>query len=164
MLANILKWCSISKTGNDDKNFAAHQISFLGKVSDAVVISPYGMHSNIPLDSLSLVCSIQGHSANKAILGVTPKDRPELKEGEVAIYHQSGSTIILKDNGDIDLTPGSGVINMSGDANISGDLAVSGNTALADVTSNGVNIGSTHTHTGSPTAPDGPVAPTGVPS
>lgn len=28
---------------------------------------------------------------------------------------------------------------------------------------NGINIGDTHTHTGSPTAPDGPVSPTGAP-
>ena len=28
---------------------------------------------------------------------------------------------------------------------------------------NGINIGDTHTHTGSPTAPNGPVSPTGAP-
>lgn len=31
------------------------------------------------------------------------------------------------------------------------------------LTHNGINIGDTHTHTGSPTAPNGPVSPTGAP-
>jgi hypothetical protein len=34
----------------------------------------------------------------------------------------------------------------------------------AGLTHNGINIGSTHTHTGSPTAPSGPVSPTGAPT
>lgn len=43
--------------------------------------------------------------------------------------------------------------------NLVGNVAMSGGT----VTHNGTNIGDTHTHTGSPTAPTGAITPTGVP-
>lgn len=42
---------------------------------------------------------------------------------------------------------------------ISGNVAITG----ASVTHNGTEIGGTHTHTGSPSAPDGPVSNTGAP-
>jgi len=44
--------------------------------------------------------------------------------------------------------------------NISGNVAITG----ASLTHNGINVGDTHTHAGSPTAPDGPVSPTGAPA
>jgi hypothetical protein len=46
------------------------------------------------------------------------------------------------------------------------ELRVGGQVLRLDasgLTHNGINIGDTHTHTGSPTAPDGPVSPTGAP-
>jgi hypothetical protein len=45
------------------------------------------------------------------------------------------------------------------------NLTVNGNVAIvgSSLTHNGVNVGDTHTHIGSPTAPDGPQSDTGVP-
>lgn len=48
----------------------------------------------------------------------------------------------------------------SGHVTIKNGLAIEGGT----VTHDGVNISKTHTHKGSPTAPTGPVSPTGTPS
>lgn len=48
--------------------------------------------------------------------------------------------------------------------NSTGSLTHTGNASfIGTMTNNGVNIGSTHTHTGSPSAPNGPVSPTGQP-
>ncbi len=52
----------------------------------------------------------------------------------------------------------------TGNVKILGNLEVIGSSTLSStVTSNGKDISDTHTHTGSPTAPAGPVSPTGVP-
>ena len=94
----------------------------------------------------------------------------------MAFYHPpTDSFIIFRASGDLDIqagTEGGGNVNITAatvnitadDVDISGNLTVGGDTALtAVVTSGGIDIGSTHTHAGSATAPTGPVAPTGVP-
>ena len=165
-LKNILRWCRISNPGQDDKQFPAQQIEFLGKTADALIISPYGMHSNIPTDVLGLVVTVQGHQENKAIIGVSAPNRPKLESGEISFYSpESGSSITLKTNGDIEVNAGSGVVNMTADSvNLSGDLNVDGDTSVKGITSNGTDIGDTHTHIGSPTAATGAQSPTGAPN
>ena len=88
----------------------------------------------------------------------SPQTRPELEPGEVAVYHPpTGSLIRFKANGDIDITAPL--------VTITGNLTVTGDTALAaTVTSNGKDISDTHTHVGSPSAPDGAQSNTGVPN
>lgn len=63
-----------------------------------------------------------------------------LVSGEVAVYTSTGSRIVLKDNGDIELTPSSGVVKLTGDLNVSGTV-----TAITDVVGSGVSLKS-HTH------------------
>ena len=117
----------------------------------------------------------------------------DLENGEVCLYHPfTNSFIKFRNNGDLEIqsqgggsgelkivsqgnvsidTQGATTVTSAGtvtldasQVNVTGNLDVAGNTTLtSNVTSNGVNIGSTHTHTGSPTAPDGPVTPTGAP-
>lgn len=52
----------------------------------------------------------------------------------------------------------------TGSVTVQGGLNVSGVSALTSVTSNGVNVGDTHTHAGSPSAPTGPISNTGIPT
>lgn len=55
-------------------------------------------------------------------------------------------------------------INLTGTVNVNGGLNVTGNSVMnGTMTNNGKNIGSTHTHAGPPTAPNGPVSNTGQP-
>lgn len=143
----MIRWARVTLGGSDDKPFPVQQVEFMGKTGDCVMVFPFGMHANADVDSLVLMFSAQGDSANRAGIPFMPQGRPEMAEGEVCLYHPgSGSIIHLKSNGDIDLTAPS--VNINGDANITGDLTVTGATALSDtVTSNGVNISDTHSHT-----------------
>lgn len=177
MLRNLIKWARITKPAPAEaQQFAVQQVSYSGKVGDAAVVMPYGLHANLPVDSLALMFAVNGESDNRAIIGYDAKRRPTLEEGEVAFYHPpTDSFIIFRASGDLDIqagTEGGANVNITAatvsitadDVDISGNLTVGGDTALtAVVTSGGTDIGSTHTHSGSLTAPAGPVVPTGVP-
>ena len=57
-----------------------------------------------------------------------------------------------------------GDVNITGDTVMTGNATVTGSTTLSStVTSNGKDIGDGHSHSGSPTAPTGPVSNTGTP-
>lgn len=75
-----------------------------------------------------------------------------LESGEVAVYDKSGSKIVLKANGDIELTPSSGKVKLTGDLEVSGAVAVAGDidsdatiTGATDVVGGGKSL-KTHTH------------------
>lgn len=152
----------------DDKQLPVQQVEFLGKATDAFRIFPYGMSANVPVDFLCMLFP------NGWFLPMSPLKRPVgLESGEVVFYHPiTGAKTVYKNDGSIEtdsenvLFTGNAVI--AGDATIKGNLTVEGNlsvlgaSSLKDVTSNGVNIDSTHTHliTSGSSAP----GPTGPPS
>jgi hypothetical protein len=114
MLRNLLRWARITKSSSDDQQFAAQQMEYLGKVADGAMVFPYGYHGNVPADVLALTASIQGSPDNRAAIGVSPKDRPTLAEGEVAFYHPStGGFIIWRANGDLDINAGTNKLNIT---------------------------------------------------
>ncbi len=152
LINNILRWARITKPGSDDKQFATQQMEYLGKVGDGLVIFPYGLHGNVPADSLALMFAVQGNSDNRAAIAWTPKNRPKLKGGEVAFYHPPTDALIKWDeSGNLNIITGkngSGIvnvtastINMTGNVNITGDIAVVGT-----MTNNGKDVGDTHGH------------------
>ena len=188
LIKNIVRWARITKAGADDQQFATQQMEYLGKVADGLIVFPYGLHGNVPPDALALMFAVQGNPDNRAAIAWTPKNRPKLAEGEVAFYHPpTGAFMIWRANGDLDIETGdSGGANinikckqanitasesvtldtpettLTGNATVDGNLTVTGSTTLsATVTSNGKDISDTHTHDGSPTAPDGPISDTG---
>lgn len=64
---------------------------------------------------------------------------------------------------DCPTTNWTGDINLTGSLDITANLDVSGSTTLSSTaTSGGKDISDTHTHIGSPTAPNGPITPTGA--
>lgn len=65
-----------------------------------------------------------------------------LAEGEVAVYNRTGAKIVLKANGDIELTPKSGQkVKLASPVEISGDVSVTGTlTASADVVGGGKSL------------------------
>lgn len=114
MLRNLLRWARITKAGSDTEQFATQQMEYLGKVADGLIVFPYGMHANATPDSLALMFAVQGNADNRAAIAWTPKDRPTLKAGEVAIYHpETDAFIIWRETGDLDIETGDG-----GSANI----------------------------------------------
>lgn len=64
-----------------------------------------------------------------------------LESGEVAVYNDSGSYVVLKASGDIQIVPSSGTVSLTGDLDVSGTV-----TATVDVVGGGKSL-STHTHT-----------------
>lgn len=169
-------WARI--TGADKRTqFPDQQAVALGRVGDYAIIFPYGLYADLPAETLL-------RQIDKGVaLPVTVKRPSDTVQGEPVFFHPSTNTrIIARNNGDLDIitTEGEGDVNIStvnanitasAEANITapettidGNLTVTGNTTLgANVTSNGTDISDTHTHSGSATAPTGPVAPTGVP-
>lgn len=180
-----MRWARVTAPGADADQFPVQQIEYLGKVANSFIVFPYGMHANVGADALALLFAVQGASGNKAAIAGSPQKRPKnLAAGEVVFYHpNTGSLIHFRTNGDLDIdtvkeSPGNVNINVvqanitasdsvnitAPDTNITGDLDVSGDTTLgANVSSNGKDISDTHTHGGSPTAPDGAVSDTGAP-
>ncbi len=138
MIRNV--WAKVTSVGNSAANWFTQQISYKGRISNAAVVYPYGMHANAkPDESLALVIIVGGKAQNKAAIVYNPNIRPDLKEGEVAIY-QPGSTTIIKlaANGNVEI--------VAPNVNITGSLNVSGNiTAQGEVTGNGIEL-STHDH------------------
>lgn len=165
-LKGLIRFGIVTNAADNNSILPIQQISYNGKAANALVILPYGVHANIPPDLLAVVLAIDGNAGNKGFIPMSLQGRPkDLAVGEIAIYHpQTAAIIHFKNTGAIEVTT-HGDFNITADnLNLTGNLNVSGDTALgASVTSDGVNIGSTHTHEGSPTAPDGPQSPTGGP-
>ena len=109
MFNKLVRWARITKASTDDKQFPVQQMEYLGKVADGIIVFPYGVHANVPADSLALMFAVEGNPENRAAIAWTPKDRPTLKDGEVAFYHPpTDAFIIWKQNGDLDIETGNG--------------------------------------------------------
>jgi len=151
LIKNIVRWARITKAGSDDKQFATQQMEYLGKVADGIIVFPYGLHGNVPADSLALMFAVQGNPDNRAAIAWTPKDRPKLADGEVAFYHPpTDAFIIWRTSGDLDIETGNTgtanvnikckdlTVNASGDANINcvnSTLTATGNADISCVNS-----------------------------
>lgn len=166
----MFRWARVTAARVDNEQFPVHQIEYLGKVANCFIVFPYGMDANVDADALALLMTVQGANGSKAAIAGSPQDRPKnLAAGEVVFYHPgTGSLIHFRANGDLDINTikdAQGNLNITTTSvNITGDLNVSGDTTLgANVSSNGQDISDTHTHGGSPTAPDGDVSDTGAP-
>ena len=75
--------------------------------------------------------------------------------GEISVSNASGS-YTLKNDGNIELRPAA-TVTVIGNVEVQGTV-----TATVDVVGGGKSL-KTHTHIGSPTAPDGPISNTGAP-
>ena len=153
MMSKLLRWVRVIKPGVDDPSkFHVQRIEYMGKVSDALMVFPYGIHANVPENAFGIMFTIQGNQDNRGVIAWVPKGRPKLEGGEVAFYHPpTDAFIIWRTNGDLDIETGSegtGEINIKATlTTINGDLTVTGDTTLgAVVTSNGTDISNTHTH------------------
>lgn len=174
MLRNLLRWARITKAGSDDQQFATQQMEYLGKVADGLIVFPYGIHGNVPPDALALMFAVQGNADNRAAIAWTPKDRPKLKEGEVAFYHPpTDAFIIWRQSGDLDIETGEGGsanVNVNckqanitasesmtvdtpestftGNMTVQGQITGQSNLNITGtMTNNGKNVGDTHGHT-----------------
>ena len=184
-MKNDIRWIRVVKAKTEIDNeskFYVQQVEYTEKPADSLMIFPYGIHANVPADAFGIMFSIQENPDNRGTIAWTPKNRPDLVDGEVAFYHPpTKAFLIWKTNGDLDIETGnsgvgqinikSGNINIeSGDITVTGDdvaitspltkingnLEVTGSTALGPiVTSNGIDISSSHTHPQGVDSPSG---------
>ena len=156
----------ITKKGDESKSFPIQQFEMNGRVGDAYVVSPYGVHANLPEGQPALNMSPDG----TILMGIDPVGRIKVEAGEVVFYHPiTKSKIHFKNNKDIDIETETDInatcdninvtattkatvtapdIALIGNVAITGDLSVSGSTALSStVTSGGKDISDTHGHT-----------------
>lgn len=159
---------AVVKVVNDSKKAQLLQLAILdGEVKDDVErLQPYGFTS-VPKDGAEAVVVFPGGKRDHGIVVVVEDRRYRLKAlegGEVAMYDATGSTVVMKKNGDIEATPSSGKLKITGDltvtgkidvgddATFSGDAHVSGDTSCdgtvtgsTEVVGNGIHL-STHKH------------------
>lgn len=166
-LKRVIRWARVTSAGNDTGRFPVQQVGYHGKVGDCLMIFPYGHHANLSPDSLVAMFAVEGDADNRAGIGYTPKIRPTLKNGEVAVYHPLTGTIIkfneaggininaiapiTIDAPDITMNSTNHTINTTNYALncTTGTSAASGSMNFTgDLTSNGKDISDTHTHSG----------------
>ncbi len=149
-LKRLLRWAKVSRDGGDDDGpFPIQQVEFLMKTGKAVVWFPFGYHANVTADQLAMLFSMQGNAEAGVILPGSPRERPALEPGEVAVFLPSGkggAIMKLQEDGRILVRSTVGV-TVEADVTITGNLTVVGNTVLgAVVTSAGTDISNTHNH------------------
>lgn len=99
-------WAKISG-GDKGKKYPDQQVEYLGRVGDLIVIFPYGMHCDLPDGALMRkLCEEAG-------IPMTVERPGDVARGEPVFYHPvSGSRIIFKNNGDIDVKAGTATVNI----------------------------------------------------
>ena len=116
------------------------------------------------------------HSLSDAVafvgLSSVPNKIENYSATDVQLKQDNGDAVItIKADGDIDLKAKTKLtltcpdVETSANLKVLGNFEVTGTTTLGStVTSGGKDISDSHTHVGSPTAPVGPISPTGVPA
>lgn len=147
LAAQLIKFAAITLCGRDDGPFPVSQVTYNNKTGQCHLVSPYGLYSNPPRDSLVLMMNVMGQEENRSGIASYPTQRfQNLKEGEVTIgnpttqgnvkFDQEGNTQMFSPNGtqiivtsDLSIVVGGGIaIAVTGNATItgSGNLTVDG--------------------------------------
>lgn len=161
----------VIKRVDDAKKVQELQVDLLdGETRDEVEsFGQYGLTSSPPVGAEAVAIFVGGRRDHALVIGV--EDRryrvKNLPTGEVCLYSQHGQTIVLKTNGDVEITPKAGQkLKIATDVEVTGTL-----TASVDVVGGGKHL-ATHTHSvpaGSVTSAPGAVTyvpgpETGAPS
>jgi len=142
---NLIQLGQVSLPGNDSGPMPVTQVQSYGQASDVLVVWPYGMHGNLPVDSYTISWSINGQQENRAVIGFKPDIRQKnLKEGEVifgnfvrkstTFYDDDGNIIVNCENDEKVTIKGASIVNITGNASLTiggaATIDVTGNTTL----------------------------------
>ena len=123
--------CLIEKASKEKKGIQAN-IILLGneKHSGLRVLQQYGIAS-VPAAGSEAVALFVGGSRDNGFVVATQGDSgdiPTLKEGEVALFSKFGQTVVLKEDGSINMSTSSGgavvIDGESGNVTVNGHLEV----------------------------------------
>lgn len=159
---------------DDTRQLQALQVSLLGDGDDTPDdierFQQYGVTSKPFTNSEAVVLFPGGDRSHGLCVAVGDRRYrlTGLADGEVALYDDQNQVVHIKRDG-VYIVSAQQVVIDTPQAFFTGDVAVDGEMYVqGDITSDGdVVAGSIslqqHVHAGSPTAPDGPVSPTGAP-
>ena len=149
VIKRLLRWGKVSRDGDDAENYPVQQVTYLGKVGDALMWFPYGYHAVVPDDTLAFLASMQGNSEARVGFPGSPTLRPRITSPEVVVYHPpTGSKIHFRANGDIEVegvdlrvtTTGPTTITAGGDVTVNSDGDVDVNATGGNVKIDAPNI------------------------
>lgn len=147
----ISNWLAyITKKGDESKSFPIQQFEMNGRVGDAYVVSPYGVHANLPEGQPALNMSPDG----TILMGIDPVGRIKVEAGEVVFYHPiTKSKIHFKNNKDIDIETETDINASCANANINASVDINA-TASGDINAVCDNLNASATTKATVTAPD----------
>lgn len=152
---------AVVKNVDDSTKLQLVQIALTGETRVAERVQNYGFTSRPANGAEAVVAFVGGDRSHGFALGVDDRRYriKNLSSGEVVVYDLTGTKVLLKQNGDIEITPSSGTVKITGDLNVTGTV-----TATTDVIGGGKHL-KTHTHPYTDTS-DGGLAnlTTGAPS
>ena len=179
-------------TGKDKKlKYAEQQAVFLGRTGDYTIIYPYGVFCDLPADVLlkevgngaaipvTVTRPADTEQGEPVIFHPATNTRIIFRNnGDIDVYSKKINVMATDVNATCDnvnmnvasqiiatvpLMTLNGNLAIIGSITATGDMNMTGNiVTTGTVTNNGKNIGSTHRHTGSPTAPSGAISNTGA--
>jgi hypothetical protein len=107
-MKGFLRWAAVSLASDDSGNYPVIQVRYFRKAANALQWTPYGLHCNAPVDTLVQMFTAGNSEARVAFPG-SPVGRPVLAVGEVVLYQPTtGASVLLKANGDIEVSPADG--------------------------------------------------------
>ncbi len=142
MIKNDGAWVKTTNKMDDTNLLPVQQGSAIGNLNNWLLMAPYGMHYNAPIDTLCMAIDSQKRIA----IATSAIDRITVDSGEVIYFHPITKTRIhMKNSGDVTIEDEAGTkltlsngkvtilaseIKLDGDVEITGDLNVSGKSKL----------------------------------
>lgn len=122
-------WAKIVKAGVSTAQWFIQQISYRKKVSKCLIQYPYGFHANAKAnESIVFWMGVNGDPSNKIGFAWNPNVRPDLLEGEVAVYQPGTNTLVkFLVDGTVQLDSDVAVNVTSPEATIDGNVTITGN-------------------------------------
>lgn len=142
----IIRWGKTLAGGTSGGQYPKQRSTYMGRKINAVAVFPYGVHANVPPEQLALMFPCQG-----AQIPMDAAERPEMAEGDVAVYHpQTGSYIIWREGGKLDVVASGAVeVVAAGDVDVTsqGDITAVA-TGNANIQAAAINLMGATTVTG----------------
>lgn len=104
-LFNLIKWTRLNSKSS--KGGRLNNVEYLGSDAQSIMVYQYGIGAHPPQGSLGLTFSVLGSEGNKATIPMAPINisKGDLLPGEVYVSNLlTGSTVLMKENGDINIT------------------------------------------------------------
>lgn len=148
----------ITKKSDESLSFPIQQFEINGRIGDAYIVSPYGMHANLSEGQPALNLSPDG----TILMGIDPVGRIKVESGEVVFYHpKTKSKIHFKNNKNIDIETETDIniqckninanVSENIDAIVGGDINAN---VTGDIIASCVNLNATATTKATVTAPN----------